>query len=254
MANQFTSEEGKEKYLNERIGKRFGKLVVVERIGTDKHNNTLWKCKCDCGNTPTISMGALTRGHTKSCGCLKQDKVIDIKGKRFGSWLVLDEPYISTPKGAYWKCKCDCGTIKKVNSNDLRKGISTSCGCSFRLPKGESACKWLYNNYKKQTRGHIFELTLEDFKMITKKNCYYCGAKPNNMTDRTKTTRNGKIYTHSCNGNYIYNGIDRLDNFKGYTKKNSVPCCKICNSMKGKLSKKDFFKHIEKIRQYKIKK
>jgi hypothetical protein len=148
MANQFTSEEGKEKYLNERIGKRFGKLVVVERIGTDKHNNTLWKCKCDCGNTPTISMGCLTRGHTKSCGCLSKEKVIDIRGKRFGRWLVLDKPYTSTKKGAYWECKCDCGTIKKVNSFELRNGVSKSCGCSTRLSEGESACKWLYNNYK----------------------------------------------------------------------------------------------------------
>jgi len=244
MANQFTSEEGKEKYLNERIGKRFGKLVVVERIGTDKHNNTLWKCKCDCGNTPTISMGALTRGHTKSCGCLKQDKVIDIKGKRFGSWLVLDEPYISTPKGAYWKCKCDCGTIKKVNSNDLRKGISTSCGCSFRLSEGESACKWLYNHYKRQSK-FSFDLTLEQFKKITKQKCHYCGIEPKQETGRVKYA--------NANGDYIHNSIDRKDNTKGYIIGNVLPCCKFCNHLKSNFSYEEFLEQVKKIFEYRIK-
>lgn len=32
---------------------------------------------------------------------------------------------------------------------------------------------------------------------------------------------------------YFYNGIDRLDNTKGYTPENSVACCKHCNSLKG---------------------
>jgi len=247
MANQYTSQEGMQKYLQERIGKRFGKLVVVERVGKDRHSNTLWKCKCDCGNEPTISMGALTRGHTKSCGCLSKDRVVDIRGKRFGSWVVLDEPYISTKKGAYWLCKCDCGTIKKVNSNDLRKGISKSCGCSFRLAKGESAFRWLCHHYKKDNadrRGLDYKLTRKKARELFEGNCYYCGKEPNNIIDRSSS---------NANGVYVYNSIDRLDNSKGYIEGNVVSCCKICNAMKSKLSEKEFLEHIKKVYEYRIK-
>ena len=32
-------------------------------------------------------------------------------------------------KDSKWLCRCDCGTIKSVNTVSLRKGLSTSCGC-----------------------------------------------------------------------------------------------------------------------------
>lgn len=241
MSNQFSTKEGKQKYLEKRTGQRFGKLVALKRVGTDKNNNTLWKCKCDCGNTPIVSMGALTRGHTKSCGCLSKEKLIDIRGKKFGKWLVLNEPYIPTEKGASWKCKCDCGTIKQVNSNDLRKGISTSCGCSTKLPEGESACRWLFNHYKKDNakkRGFSWEFTLDDFKKITKERCWRCGEEPKQIMNMKDSHRNGA---------YIYNGIDRKDNTQGYTKENSVACCGYCNSIKSDKSEEEYIEHINKM-------
>ena len=30
----------------------------------------------------------------------------------------------------YWKCQCDCGTVKDVCGRNLRNGLSLSCGCS----------------------------------------------------------------------------------------------------------------------------
>ena len=81
-----------------------------------------------------------------------------------------------------------------------------------------------------------WDLTLEQFAEITKKDCHYCGAKPNNIAI-------GK----GCNGDYIYNGIDRIDNNKGYTIDNIVPCCKICNYAKRKLTLQEFQDWVEKI-------
>lgn len=31
------------------IGKKFGKLTVMERAPNGKHNEVMWKYKCDCG-------------------------------------------------------------------------------------------------------------------------------------------------------------------------------------------------------------
>lgn len=50
-------------------GKKFGKLTVIGRSGTAKNRKSMWECKCDCGNTTTVSSTDLTGGGTQSCGC-----------------------------------------------------------------------------------------------------------------------------------------------------------------------------------------
>lgn len=49
-------------------GKRFGRLVVLERSG-HIGAKVAWLCKCDCGNTKRIRGEFLRRGSTTSCGC-----------------------------------------------------------------------------------------------------------------------------------------------------------------------------------------
>lgn len=51
-------------------GQRFGRLTVIERVGTSKNGNALWDCKCDCGNTAVVRGASLKNGITRSCGCL----------------------------------------------------------------------------------------------------------------------------------------------------------------------------------------
>ncbi len=50
-------------------GKRFGKLVVIERVGTDRNQKPIWKCVCDCGTEKVIVGSSLRSGLTVSCGC-----------------------------------------------------------------------------------------------------------------------------------------------------------------------------------------
>jgi hypothetical protein len=54
----------------DRTGQRFGKLVALERIGTDALKKVLWRCRCDCGNEVSVVAGSLVTGNTTSCGCL----------------------------------------------------------------------------------------------------------------------------------------------------------------------------------------
>ena len=51
-------------------GKKFGKLTVLKRTGTDKRGQAIWLCKCECGNTIETITNRLNMGKTKSCGCL----------------------------------------------------------------------------------------------------------------------------------------------------------------------------------------
>ncbi len=53
---------------NDLVGRRFGKLVVVDRVAATG-GSTLWDCRCDCGTATTALTGSLSSGNTRSCGC-----------------------------------------------------------------------------------------------------------------------------------------------------------------------------------------
>ena len=54
------------------VGKHFGKLTVLS-FAYIQNSYSYWNCKCDCGNTFIACGKLLTRGTTKSCGCLKHE-------------------------------------------------------------------------------------------------------------------------------------------------------------------------------------
>lgn len=59
----------------ERIGRRFGRLVVesVSRERRGKRDMIMAHCRCDCGTVKDVFWEGLTRGHVKSCGCLNRE-------------------------------------------------------------------------------------------------------------------------------------------------------------------------------------
>lgn len=62
---------------NIRVGDRFGRLEVVEKLpkadyDTRSIKRTLYKCLCDCGAFKIVDAGNLKKA-TKSCGCLKRE-------------------------------------------------------------------------------------------------------------------------------------------------------------------------------------
>lgn len=54
-------------------GRRFGRLLVKERQGSDSWKSALWLCLCDCGNECLVSSHNLRTSHTQSCGCLQKE-------------------------------------------------------------------------------------------------------------------------------------------------------------------------------------
>jgi hypothetical protein len=55
------------------IGKRFGRLVVLQRVPTEPGKMARWLCVCDCGATRAVLAGSLQCGETKSCGCFRRE-------------------------------------------------------------------------------------------------------------------------------------------------------------------------------------
>lgn len=231
--------------INNISGKKFGKLTVSEefrRINSGKTTKIEWNCKCDCGKEIWVKSHSLVRGSTESCGCLR---VKDISGQNFGRLTVSNQYRIqNTNKKSRteWFCNCECGNNIWIKADSLINGNTKSCGC-FRIEKnrkeyGESSKNRVLRRYKHDAkkRGLEFLLSKEQFLDTISKNCSYCKLPPYNIQN------DGESY-----GEFIYTGIDRIDNSKGYTLENSTSCCRICNMAKGEMTREQFLSHIERI-------
>lgn len=56
-------------------------------------------------------------------------KLIDLTGKRFGRFTVIEKVGVSKNCQALWLCLCDCGNKVTVRSGNLKSGNTKSCGC-----------------------------------------------------------------------------------------------------------------------------
>lgn len=62
----------------DRTGLEYGSLTVTGREDAgpaSKGRRVMWRCQCLCGNTVVVTGHALAAGDTKSCGCLRKQKV-----------------------------------------------------------------------------------------------------------------------------------------------------------------------------------
>jgi hypothetical protein len=74
---------------------------------------------------------------------MAKSAAIDLTGQRFVRLTVI--AYVGR-RGtqALWQCRCDCGNISTVYGQNLRRGLSKSCGCLVRD----------VNRQKHQKHGH----------------------------------------------------------------------------------------------------
>jgi hypothetical protein len=167
-----------------------------------------------------------------------QGHIKNLTDKRFGRLIATKFIKIGVRGLAIWKCQCDCGNVCEVLGYSLTSGNTKSCGCSHISL--DAPFNRILHRYKKSAREKnlLFNLTVEQFKLLLSNNCYYCGQKPS-----SKMISDGNI-------ELLYNGIDRVNNILGYTPENCVSCCKTCNYMKRGLSVADFIEQCAVIASY----
>lgn len=171
----------------------------------------------------------------------------NLTDQRFGRLVAIQPAARRTSGRTAWDCICDCGTFKSVDSRSMIRGTTLSCGCyrndrnGKRLEKGEASFNSLYSSYKisAERRNLEFSLNKEQFRNLTSQSCYLCGQKPERVSRRPQNT-----------GDYVYNGIDRIDNNIGYNLSNCKPCCTTCNLRKYTSSLKELLQWVEKVYIY----
>jgi len=79
------------------VGQQFGRLTVLDFAGSDKKQQSLFRCVCGCGNEMVTSGRSLKSKQTQSCGCLRVDQ-----GKQVGLQSKL-HGLIGTPTYRTWQ-------------------------------------------------------------------------------------------------------------------------------------------------------
>ena len=69
---------------NDLTGKEFGRLVAIKRLDKQDGSAVKYLCKCECGNFKEILAKSLVGGHTKSCGCLRNEAASKMCKERIG--------------------------------------------------------------------------------------------------------------------------------------------------------------------------
>jgi hypothetical protein len=59
--------------LHNLLGQQFGRLTVTGRAENSRTNHARWNCSCSCGGRTVAGGFELKSGHTRSCGCLRNE-------------------------------------------------------------------------------------------------------------------------------------------------------------------------------------
>lgn len=158
---------------NDIIGKKFGRLTVLDK--KREKNRTYCYCVCDCGNEKWIRMDALTSGNTKGCGCLQEENYFtgeDITGEHFGRLIALEptDDRDRNNKSVVWKCSCNCGKVAYVSVKNLKAGEVRSCGCLGVENSRENMSKAINKHLEKHIiKGTNLQVITRNTPMSTNK-------------------------------------------------------------------------------------
>ena len=150
---------------NDLTGNTYDNWVAIEYLGKSNY-----KCKCKlCGAERTINGYFLKNGKIPKCTCVtgraNSMGLIDLKGKTFGEWYVIE--YAGDRK---WKCRCSCGREQIIAGSDLRSGKTTKC--NFTHTHGAENTYRKEKDFAELTSGalDLYNKTFGDWEVL-----YYIG-------------------------------------------------------------------------------
>lgn len=177
----------------------------------------------------------------------------DLTGRTFGLLEVLRRAETRQSSGiSRWivRCSCHAQTVYEITRSHLLSKNPGCCACradraaATRLAgtnDADGAIKILRAHYRQSALKNSREFSLESlgvFSHLVLGKCHYCNTLP--QRERFRRKRRSAV---------PLNGIDRVDNEQGYSLKNSVPCCTVCNRAKRKMELSSFATYHQRIRE-----
>jgi hypothetical protein len=168
-----------------------------------------WNARCDCGREFVIFVSALLKGQVR-CGT---------------ACPLARRCHLTFLRGRLTACAHICNS-RTEESDDRAEVTCEECLADQPVPV-ERWATWVCSEIRIDGRRRGCELVPQDVIDVRwQKPCHYCGA---------------ELPLHIV-------GLDRVDNARGYTRDNIVPCCALCNDAKGHLLSYDEFKAAMQVR------
>lgn len=181
---------------------------------------------------------------------------IDYTGQKFNRLTATRRIGLKN-ENSIWEFECECGKVVQAAVGAVKSGVQKSCGCwkiernkekrVYVAPPGkyEDTRRKIFTDYynSAKKRGYDFELDQDRFYEIIVKPCQYCGKQASSVSEIRSHTRYDRP-------RFIYSGLDRVDNRKGYTEDNVVPCCTQCNYLKRAFNKDTFISQVKAIYEH----
>lgn len=228
-------------------GMRGGKLVFIEPTMKKQSGKLLWKTRCDCGELIEIAPCTVLSGKRpiKSCGC---SRIGAYEGVEAGNLTIGKRSTTKDPSGHhyYWHAMCGCGEPCLVFPGEVLAGKKKSCGCLNHKRTYEPI---ISSARKVWGGGYDDGCDFDTFYRLSQQPCHYCNVPP----WRTYNVANSQRSTSDLQkeeGDFVYNGLDRIDSSRDHSPDNVVPCCSLCNRMKSDLPSEVFKQHIHDIHQH----
>jgi hypothetical protein len=179
--------------------------------------------------------------HTHPCKSCRQQETLDSAiltwESRFGAGSIVD---VTDYPSSKFRLTCCCHTCNKTFSA-LYQCCPVSCPHCRKTSGYEAMKRHQLLNTSKDTQPSKRGYATYKNDAINRYNSYL------KINDWLNLIRQPCIY---CGGYDNYNGIDRVDNAKGYEVDNCVSCCKICNFMKGTDEITEFMSRLQRISQF----
>jgi len=175
--------------IEEEIGKRYGRLVVIGQTEKDKYGHKVFCCTCECGSTHFATAVNIKSGRTSSCGCLKSELRIrlntthgdTIGGKQTSEYQI------------YTKILQRC-----MNPNDRGYHRYGARGITVSHSWAASFSAFIFDMGQRPSQFHSIE-RIDNNKGYSKENCKWAtrAEQNNNKRNNVILTWNGQSKTMS---------------------------------------------------------
>lgn len=123
-----------------KIGDKFNKLTILERLQNNEKQNSIFKCICECGEIKNLPGSMVKNGYIKSCGCLQKEVMFNRRTEA-AIYNVL-----------YRSIRTDCKKRNipfNITVSDIKDIVNKKCVYCNREP------------YDKKCRNHTSNSSLE---------------------------------------------------------------------------------------------